>query len=106
MSINYSFIIPHKNTPKLLKRCVDSIPTRDDIEVIVVDDNSDDNLKPTLTRSDLVIILLDKNDAKRAGHARNIGMDIAKGRWLLFADSDDYYSENMLKLLDKYLDSK
>ena len=39
--INYSVIIPHKNIPKLLQRCLDSIPVRDDLQVIVVDDNSD-----------------------------------------------------------------
>jgi glycosyltransferase involved in cell wall biosynthesis len=105
MSINFSFIIPHKNSPDLLKRCVDSIPIRDDIEVIVVDDNSDDNLKPSLTRSGLVIKLLNHTEAKRAGHARNVGMDIAKGKWLLFADSDDYYNDNLLEFLDKYKDS-
>ena len=106
MSINFSFIIPHKNSPALLKRCVDSIPIRDDIEVIVVDDNSDDNYKPSLKRSGLVVKLLDNNEAKRAGHARNVGMDIAKGRWFLFADSDDYYNDNLLEFLDKYKDSK
>ena len=39
--INYSFIIPHKNIPDLLQRCLDSIPRREDIQIIVVDDNSD-----------------------------------------------------------------
>ena len=39
----YNIIIPHKNTPKLLKRCLDSIPQRDDLHIIVVDDNSDPN---------------------------------------------------------------
>lgn len=40
-NINYSIIIPHKNIPQLLQRCLDSIPIRDDVQVIVVDDNSD-----------------------------------------------------------------
>lgn len=30
---NYSFIIPHKNCPDLLQRCVDSIPERDDVSI-------------------------------------------------------------------------
>lgn len=37
----YNIIIPHKNTPKLLQRCLDSIPQRDDLHIIIVDDNSD-----------------------------------------------------------------
>ena len=43
MSYNYSIIIPHKNIPELLQRCLDSIPKREDIQIIVVDDNSDTN---------------------------------------------------------------
>ena len=39
--MNYSIIIPHKNSTKQLQRCLDSIPFRDDLEVIIVDDNSD-----------------------------------------------------------------
>ena len=44
MKFSYSIIIPHKNTPKFLQRCLDSIPQREDLEVIVVDDNSDPNI--------------------------------------------------------------
>ena len=39
--IKFSFVIPHKNTPELLQKCLNSIPDRDNIQVIVVDDNSD-----------------------------------------------------------------
>lgn len=41
--IKYSIIIPHHNVPTLLERCVNSIPQRDDIQIIVVDDNSVNN---------------------------------------------------------------
>ena len=40
-TINFSIIIPTKNIPDLLLRCLESIPQRSDIEIIVVDDNSD-----------------------------------------------------------------
>ena len=52
--IVYSFIIPHKNCPVLLNRCLDSIPIRDDVQIIVVDDNSDVDKKPTLSRQDIL----------------------------------------------------
>ena len=39
-NINYSIIIPHKNSAGLLQRCLDSIPQRDDIQIIIIDDNS------------------------------------------------------------------
>lgn len=102
---NYSFIIPHKNCPGLLQRCVDSIPERDDVQVIVVDDNSDDGKKPSLKeRKNLQVILLDKTQSKGAGRARNVGLKHAEGKWLLFADADDYYSENIEDFLDSHID--
>lgn len=52
--IVYSFIIPHKNCPVLLNRCLDSIPIRDDVQIIVVDDNSDVDKKLTLSRQDIL----------------------------------------------------
>lgn len=100
----YSFIIPHKNTPELLCRCIDSIPIRDDIQIIVVDDNSDTDKTPNKLRDDVELTLLDASQSKGAGRARNIGMTKARGEWLLFADADDYYTEALMFLLDKYAD--
>ena len=42
--MKYSVIIPHKNRQQTIQRCIDSIPDREDIEVIIIDDNSDPNL--------------------------------------------------------------
>ena len=42
MKINFTFIIPHYNTPHLLLRCLNSIPSREDIQIIVIDDCSPD----------------------------------------------------------------
>ncbi len=103
MIYNFSFIIPHKNCPDLLQRCVDSIPERDDVQVIVVDDNSDDGKKPLLkSRANLQVVLLDAKHSKGAGRARNVGLEHAEGKWLLFADADDYYNYGLLDILDKY----
>lgn len=96
----YSFIIPHKNSPDLLKRCVDSIPVRDDVQIIVVDDNSYEGKKPRIERKDVEVILLDAEQSKGAGRARNVGLERAKGKWLLFADADDYYTDGFLDILD------
>ena len=41
-----------------------------------------------------------------AGRARNIGLEHAKGKWVLFADADDYFSDRMEKLLEKFYNSK
>lgn len=104
--INYSFIIPHHNTPDLLQRLVDSIPQRNDIEIIVVDDNSDEDKKANVVRHDVKTIFIDKDHTKGAGRARNVGIDYAKGKWLLFADADDFYKPNFMEVLDDYKDDE
>ncbi len=103
MEINYSFIIPHKNCPDLLNRCLDSIPQREDIQIIVVDDNSDEGKKTSVSREDVEVVLLDAEHSKGAGRARNVGLERAKGKWLLFADADDYYVDGFLQILDLYI---
>lgn len=102
--MNYSFIIPHKNTPMLLARCVNSIPQRDDIEIVVVDDDSDDDKKPNFSRSDVKIVYIDSEKSKGAGRARNYGLEEATGKWLLFPDADDYYISNFIETIDKHKD--
>lgn len=103
--ILYSFVVPHHNSPDLLQRLINSIPQREDIEVIVVDDNSDEGKKAIVDREDVKIIYLDKDHSKGAGHARNEGLKHIHGRWTLFADADDFYKEGFLKILDDYVDA-
>ena len=100
--INYSIIIPHKDSPELLNRCLDSIPKREDIQIIVVDDNSESGKKPVVNRKDVEVVLLDSEHAKGAGRARNVGLEKARGKWLLFADADDCYTDYLPKLLDRF----
>ena len=104
--INYTFIIPHKNCPNLLARCLKSIPRRDDIQIIVVDDNSDDDIVdfdnfPGFGEECVEVYFTKKS--KGAGYARNVGLSHAKGRWLLFADADDFYASCLLEVLDHNL---
>ena len=106
-NIRYSIIIPHYNTPNLLLRCLESIPEQDDIQVIVVDDNSPyaDNYKlkyPRLYRKNVQICLT--KQGRGAGYARNIGLQYATGKWVLFADADDFYVKDFIKLLDENYD--
>ena len=96
---NYSIIIPHKNLPKLLQRCLDSIPGRDDVETIVVDDNSDPSVVdfekfPGLQKKNVQVVF-DKTNLG-AGHARNVGLLKASGKWLVFADCDDFFEKSLL----------
>lgn len=101
----YTIIIPHKNVPNLLRRLLNSIPERADTEVVIVDDHSDEGKVdfanfPGNERKDVRIVFLD--ESKGAGYARNKGIELAKGKWLLFADADDFYTDNLNFLLDKY----
>ena len=107
-SITYSIIIPHKNIPKLLKRCLDSIPKRDDTEIIVVDDNSDRNIVdfnsfPGYDREDVHLVF--DTVGGGGGHARNIGLSHAKGKWVMFVDADDFFNYCINDVLNEYKDS-
>ena len=108
MKYNYSIIIPHKNIPTLLQRCLDSIPQRDDVQVIIVDDNSDPSIVdfenfPGLKRKNTIVVF-DKS-SKGAGHARNIGIEHSNSKWLIFADADDFFNYCIGECLDKYKDA-
>ena len=105
----FSIIIPHKDIPDLLMRCLKSIPVSEDIQVIVVDDNSADadtylEGYPELSRPYLEFIRTTKGGG--AGYARNVGLDHAKGKWLLFADADDFFVEDMHNIITSYVDSE
>lgn len=106
--VKFSFIIPHKNLPSaLLRRCLDSIPHwENDVEIIIIDDNSDPNIVdfskfPGLGEPCTEVFFT--KEGKGPGFARNIGLQKAKGEWILFADADDFFmKDNLEKLLRKY----
>lgn len=109
MSPLFSIIIPHKEIPDLLMRCLKSIPVSQDIQVIVVDDNSADadtylDKYPELSRPYLEFIRTTKGGGP--GYARNVALDHANGKWILFADSDDFYVKNMPDIIFSYVDSE
>lgn len=109
MTIHYSIIIPHKDIPNLLQRCLDSIPQRDDVEVIVVDDNSDPRKVdfshfPQWKGKHYQYFLT--QEGKGPGCARNVGLDHAQGRWVVFADADDFFTEDFGTLLDEMVDAE
>lgn len=89
----------------LLVRMLDSIPERDDIQVIVIDDASDEKVKQVLMKlnhKNLEVIYTQKNHG--AGYERNIGLEHAKGKWLIAVDCDDQFAKGAFDVLDKYSD--
>ena len=104
MQLKYSIIIPHKNCPQLLRRCLASIPLRMDMQIIIIDDNSDERVVdfknfPGLNSLNTEIIFSKEQDGG-AGYARNLGIKKAKGEWLMFADSDDFYEPGAFDIID------
>lgn len=104
---DFSVIIPHHNIPELLRRCLNSIPDVPEVQVIVVDDNSleekvDFKHFPGLGRQ-YTECVFDK-EGGGAGHARNIGLKHADGKWLVFADSDDFFTPDAFRILESHKD--
>src|SRR5699024_8599309 len=92
--INLSIIIPHYNSINTLQYLLESIPNYKDIEVIVIDDHSNAESKKELIeigkkKSTNIKFLNNEPHKIGAGACRNIGLDKASGKWLLFADADD-----------------
>ena len=108
-SILYSVIIPHYNSPKLLERCLASIPIREDIQVIIVDDCSSPDKADFAHlpgRERLNTEIYQTRQGGSAGRARNVGIEHAKGKWLLFADADDYFEQGAWSIIDEYKNDK
>lgn len=106
--IKYSIIVPHYNIPNLLVRCLNSIPDRNDIQVIVVDDNSaDENAfwKAILEVGHHNVEAYVTKEGRGAGYARNVALKYAQGVWLLFADADDFFTENFLDVINRYYEA-
>lgn len=99
-----SIIIPIYNSSKYLNKCLDSIKnqTLEDIEIILVNDNSNDNSLDILNqykKADNRFKIIDLHTNKGPGYARNIGIKEATGKYIGFVDSDDYISKDMYKEL-------
>ena len=100
-----SIIVPIYNVEKYLRQCLDSIvnQTLKDIEIILVDDGSTDSC-PSIcdeyASKDKRIIVIHKQN-QGLGAAYNTGLDIAKGEYIGFVESDDFIELNMYEELYK-----
>lgn len=96
-----SVIIPVYNAEQYLKECLDSLLCQSmrEIEIICVDDGSSDTspkiLQKYAEQDSRVTVINQKN--QYAGMARNKGMEIAKGKYLIFLDADDFFHPDMLR---------
>ncbi|MDR1711103.1 MAG: glycosyltransferase [Propionibacteriaceae bacterium] len=106
----FSLIIPVHDSADFAGRLFDSIPVRDDLEVIVIDDRSTlEQAKDTRAALEARGFphrqWLPNQQRPGPGGARNTGLDHARGRWIVFADSDDYFTAAFPAALDTYADA-
>ena len=98
-----SIIVPVYNREKYLKKCINSITEQDfkDIEIICVNDGSTDNsleILKKLSEQDERIIIIDKENGGSSS-ARNAALKIARGKYCLNIDSDDWIEQGYFKAL-------
>lgn len=110
MNIQYPFvsiIIAAYNAAEFIEKLLKSIPKTSSIEIIVVNDGSQD------ATADIVLnfaqrnsrIRLDNQDNAGVSAARNHGIREAKGKWLMFADADDWFDEEQFKMFIEHLEN-
>lgn len=97
-----SIIIPVYNVEKFINQCLDSLFKQDsyanEYEIIIVNDGSLDNsmeIVDLYSRKQSNIIRIDKKNGG-VSSARNVGIEVSKGKYLLFVDPDDSIEENTL----------
>lgn len=99
-----SILIPLYNCEDLIDKSIESIPVRDDIEIIVLDDCSSDNSFNIVKKYKNIRLYQNKTNLG-IGLTRQKLLDLATGEYIFWLDSDDYlYTENFIKVLDKLSD--
>ncbi|KAA6221567.1 glycosyltransferase [Streptomyces albofaciens JCM 4342] len=107
-----SVVVPVHNTRRYLERCLGSVFGQslgpDAVEVIAVDDGSDDGSGAWLdeaARTHPNLTVLHQPPSGGPGRPRNVGMDRARGRYLFFLDSDDHLGTEALERLTALADT-
>lgn len=98
-----SIIVPVYNVEKYVERCIKTLTqqTYKNIEIIIIDDGTPDNagiICDELSKKDERIKVIHQKNQGLSG-ARNTGIEEARGKYLLFVDSDDWVHEDMVEVL-------
>jgi glycosyltransferase involved in cell wall biosynthesis len=102
--IDFSVIIPQKNSIDSLPRLFATIPEKDNIEIIVADNNDTPVTKEEIG-IDREYTLCWSSPKRFAGGARNEGMKHAHGKWLIFSDADDIFKDYAFETFESKKDS-
>ncbi|OQB43705.1 MAG: putative glycosyltransferase EpsJ [Parcubacteria group bacterium ADurb.Bin159] len=95
-----SIVVPAYNAEKYIKDCINSVlqQTYSNFELILIDDGSTDNTAKIMgSFTDKRIIFLPQTNNRGVSFARNVGIKIAKGKWITFLDADDCFAPKRLK---------
>lgn len=109
MNETVSIIVPVYNAENFIRETIDSVLAQSygDWELILVDDNSKDRSGEIIkTYDDSRIRYIRREENLGAWAARNKGVDEAKGRYIAFLDSDDYWEPEKLKRELEYMHKK
>ncbi len=105
--IKISFIIPVYNVENYLEECITSILNQfdNDIEVIIINDGSTDNSKTICEKYEKLDERIKFYDQSNSGvsYTRNKALKYAKGKYIMFVDSDDYVSDNFSIEISNFL---
>lgn len=110
--VNFSVIIPTYNSLVDIDRCLQSLLLQDfeksKFEILIVDDCSTDGTEQLVSKHMLShenIMLYKTIENSGPGIARNIGIENAKGNWLIFLDSDDTLVDQSLIKIEKFIEA-
>jgi len=107
-----SIIIPVYNVEEYISRCLDSLINQDlsynEYEIIVVNDGTPDNSMDIVDQYQKKYSNIIRQDKQNGGvsSARNVGIHAAKGKYLLFVDSDDTIEKNSLNTIYNELEKR
>ena len=104
--MKYSIIIPVYNSEKTIKRSIESIASqkRTDVEIIIINDGSTDMSESIYNKMqnkyNNITYIYKENGG--VSSARNLGLSVAKGKYVMFIDSDDYVDSKCFEVFDSY----
>lgn len=102
-----SIVVPVYNAQEYLETCLDSLleQTYDNYEILLIDDGSNDEsgniCRYYETKDDKIRVFFQKN--RGVSCARNKGLELATGQYVMFVDADDWINNNMLSDLARQL---
>lgn len=97
-----SIIMPAYNSEKYIKTAIDSVlsQTYTNFEFIIINDGSKDRTKEIIkSYNDPRIVFIDLPENKGVSYARNVALDIVRGKWIAFIDADDFWRPERLAYL-------